>query len=239
MSGAAALGLTGLGFAAWPRLSGLLAPTFTFEPIPDLPGFRRIAGAPVPPPALAGIGAGPGGDSAWSGLSTCALLYTEARRPGDVPVAYFSDYRCGFCRRLSPRLADLAQGSGVSLTWHELPLLGSASVQAARAALAARRQGAYAAFHDRLMDSSFVPNPAFLRRLAEEEGIDPDRLIADMDHPGVTRQLAITADLAGRFGFFGTPALVIGRTAALGAMPEARIDALITLERSEPAPACA
>ncbi|SHM58233.1 DSBA-like thioredoxin domain-containing protein [Roseovarius litoreus] len=239
MSGAAALGLTGLGFAAWPRLSGLLAPSFAFEPIPDLPGFRRIAGSPSAPAALVGIEDSQRTDSAWSGLSTCELLYTEARAPGDIPLAYFSDYRCTFCRRLSPRLADLAQTRGVSLTWHELPLLGPASMQAARAALAARRQGAYAAFHTRLMDSSFVPNPAFLRRLAQDEGIDPDTLIADMDHPGVTRQLAITADLARRFGFFGTPALVIGRTASLGAIPDARIDALIALERSEPAPACA
>ena len=55
-----------------------------------------------------------------------------------------------------------------------------------------------------------------------------------MDHPGVTRQLSITADLARRFGFVGTPALVIGRTATLGALSDSRLERLIEIERQEP-----
>lgn len=239
MAGAASLVLTALGVAAWPRLAAMFDPKVAFDPIPGLPGFRRERGAPTAPAnALAGLG-GQGALDAAPGLSVCDLLFTETRSAGDVPLAYFSDYRCTFCRRLSPRLAALAQTSGISLTWHELPLLGPDSTLGARAALAARRQGAYDAFHSRMMDSSFVPNPAYLRRLAQDTGIDPDRLIADMDHPGVTRQLAITADLARRFGFFGTPALVIGRTATLGALSDSRLERLIEIERQEPTPPCA
>ena len=210
-------------------------PQVRVEPIPGLPGFRRVAGTPAAPQdtttALR--------EWSWSGLSPCDLLFTAPRAAGDVPIAYFSDYNCGFCRHLSPRLADLATAADVSVTWHELPLLGPASTRAARAALAARKQGAHVAFHARLMDRSGGLADATLRDLARREGLDPDRLIADMDAPGVTRQLAITADLGRRFGFVGTPALVIGRTAALGALSDARLENLIALERQEATPPCA
>lgn len=206
-----------------------------FDPIPGLPGFRRVAGTPAAPQDTATALR----EWSWSGLSPCDLLHTAPRAAGDVPIAYFSDYNCGFCRQLSPRLARLSQTADLSVTWHELPLLGPASIRAARAALAARNQGAHAAFHARLMDRAIAPTPATLRDLARQERLDPDRLIADMQAPGVTRQLAITADLARRFGFFGTPALVVGRTATLGAISEVRLENLIALERQEPAPPCA
>ena len=136
MAGAASVVLTALGVAAWPRLSAMLDPQVAFDPIPGLPGFRRERGAPAAPAnALAGL-SGQGAPDAAPGLSVCDLLFTETRSAGDVPLAYFSDYRCTFCRRLSPRLAALAQTSGISLTWHELPLLGPDSTLGARAALA-------------------------------------------------------------------------------------------------------
>jgi 2-hydroxychromene-2-carboxylate isomerase len=93
-------------------------------------------------------------------------------------------------------------------------------------------------FHDRLMGTPIVPNDAYLRRIATDAGIDGDRLLDDMASDAVTDQLARTARLARLFGFYGTPALVVGRTALLGSVEKWQLRRLIEMEgtSSEPAP---
>ncbi|MDW3118280.1 MAG: DsbA family protein [Roseovarius pacificus] len=71
--------------------------------------------------------------------------------------------------------------------------------------------------------------------MADEEGANPDQLIADMEDPDVSRQLGTTAALASRFGFFGTPALVVGRTAFMGDIGQRQLEALIELEQQNSA----
>lgn len=77
----------------------------------------------------------------------CNGLFGGPPPAGVVPIASFSDYNCPFCRVLTERLSNLEErsGGGVRITWHEWPRLGPTSLSAARAALAADMQGAYAA----------------------------------------------------------------------------------------------
>ncbi|WP_162932982.1 DsbA family protein [Roseovarius sp. EL26] len=163
----------------------------------------------------------------------CDALFTRPRSNSTVPIAYFTDYRCVYCRQIGPMLERLGQNAQIAVTFHELPLLGPSSVQSARAALAARQQGAYDVFHKRLMGTPFLPNAAYLRQLAQDTGLDPDQLITDMDHPKIDRQLRQTAALAKLFGFYGTPALVVGRTAVLGNISQRKLKRLIAHEASE------
>ncbi|TCO74225.1 DSBA-like thioredoxin domain-containing protein [Rhodovulum euryhalinum] len=218
---------------------------FDFSEIPGLPGFRRIgqgavsAGSPV----LIGLDAGaPAPPRAAPGelrADLCAHLFGGAIGTGAVPVAYFSDVRCSYCRVLTPLVHERSSGAAASirLAWHELPLLGESSVLAARAALAAGFQGAGPAIHARLAATRLVPTQAALVRLAEDIGIDGARLVADMAAPRVDRQLAVSLGLAGLFGFPGTPALVVGRTAVLGRIEAGDLDRLIALEAAEAATA--
>ncbi|WP_425439227.1 DsbA family protein [Poseidonocella pacifica] len=122
------------------------------------------------------------------------------------------------------------------MSFHELPIYGPPSELAARAAIAAGFQGAHSAFHHRLMGSPVVPTRAYLLKLAEDAGIDTARLLSDMQRPEVDRRLATTRALADLFGFVGTPALVVGRTAALGRVSKHTLDELVDLERNERAP---
>ena len=205
--------------------------------MPGLPGFRRIAGGDV----------SAGGDPALLGLSSqerpeidagtfCAGLFVTEVPPGAVPVAYFSDSRCAFCRVMSPMLKQMEERGEIAVTWHEFPILSEASEVAARAALAARQQGAYVIFHQRLMGTPFLPNAAYLRAIAADAGIDAHRLMKDMETPVVDRQLATTAALARRLGFYGTPGLVIGRTVVLGQLDDTGLRRLVMAERAESAP---
>lgn len=218
-----------------PAIRHLRAPALTYAPLPGLPGFRKLSGGAVSggDPLLIGVGEDP--QSASPG-EVCAHLFDDTTPDGAVPIAYFSDARCVYCRVLSPLLHEIAETEPVSITWHDLPLLGETSRRAARAAVAARRQGAYRTFHDRLMGTPFVPNNAYLRQLAQDAGIDPDRLLRDMASDPVETHLDRTARIARAFGFYGTPALVVGRTAILGTVERRQLRRLIAAETTSSDP---
>ena len=230
-----------------PRIRRLLAPDFAFAPLADPPGFRRLAAGDLsrgidPFVGLGDDQAAPVGAARGLRDGLCRALFGVTGVPdGVVPIASFSDYRCPYCRILTQKLAVLEKESrgAVDVTWHEWPLLGATSEMAAKAALAAARQDAYAAFHEKLMGGAFVPTPAYLADLAGRSGIDPDRLIADMNSPGVAAEIEQSRALAALFRFPGTPALVVGRTVVAGAIGDAEIARLVEREREEgPPPGC-
>lgn len=234
------LALCGLIFwfaAPWIERT-LLVGDFDFAALEHPAGFRHIrtgdvSGALDP---LAGVNGGGDPQNSQTGeldaRELCLALFGAEAAAGVVPIAYFSDYRCPYCRVLSEHLAELEdeRPEDVRIAWHEWPVFGEPSELAARAALAAKRQDAYAAFHERLMRSSFVPTPAYLRSLSEELGIDADRLLEDMQSPDIGREIGEARALAGIFGFPGTPGLVVGRTVVVGAIGEAELRALVDRE---------
>lgn len=168
--------------------------------------------------------------------NVCGALYAGlSLTPEQVPLASFSDYYCPFCRVQTKRLAKFAKSNDekVAVAWHELPLLGENSNIAAKAALAAKKQGAYVEFHDRLMRTPFVASPEYLSQLSKDLGVDEDRLLADMASDDVAEELENSAALSRAFAFVGTPALVIGRTVVQGQVSNRLIGKIITLEREE------
>ncbi len=231
------------GFAAWKYAPALFEGPLEFEPIDDPAGFRKIEGgdrsaAFDPFVGLSSQETDPNEAIAKARVRAdiCSALYGgEAGAADVVPVASFSDYYCPYCRVQTQKLVEIEERSsgGVKVVWHELPLLGETSDLAAKAALAAKRQGAYVAFHKRLMKSAFRASPEYLRILAKDIGIDHDRMIADMASQSVQDELHDSAALAGIFAFVGTPALVIGKTVIQGQISDRRIEQLIELERSE------
>ena len=234
--GLAVAGLAAAAVLAGPRLvPGLwprLAPGPDLVPDPVLPGFRRLDGLAVTagPPALAGIGADPAPEA---GPLACADLFPGGVIPGRVPVAVFTDINCPHCRVMEPWLTGLP-ADRVTLSWHDLPLLGPASDAGARAIIAAGAQGAEAQLRDRLHRSRFVPDAAYLTALATDAGLDPDRLLAEMAAPATTARLAASVALARRLGLAGTPALVIGDIIAPGRLERAELDALIAMAGPPP-----
>ncbi|MFO6463440.1 DsbA family protein [Jannaschia sp. KMU-145] len=231
------------GTAAYGRLTGM---DLAYEPMEWPEGFRKlVAGstssggfdpfvgldAPATPDRAV--------DTAAVEADPCGALFGGPLDSGIVPIASFSDYNCPFCRVLTQRLAAYeAAEDGVRVVWHELPILGDGSRAAARAALAAKRQGAYVAFHERLMRSPFEPTDEYLRVLAADLGIDADRLAADMASDAVADEIATSLALARGLATVGTPVLVIGRTVIEGAPDMDTIKRIVAEEREQP-PICA
>lgn len=240
------LGTVGLGYAAFRTVPLLIPEKLVLEPLNSPIGFRKyVAGeissgfdlfvgldTPDSPEVLARK------EAAFERVSedVCSSLYRGLSPTGNqVPMASFSDYYCPFCRVQTKRLGEMvdAMPEAVSVAWHELPLLGDNSNLAAKAALAAKRQGAYVAFHDQLMKSPFVASDEYLQRLSRELNVNFDQLQVDMKSAEIATELEESAALARVFSFIGTPALVIGRTVVQGQVSDNMIGKIIALEREE------
>jgi len=162
-----------------------------------------------------------------------ALPFRGAARPTAI-VAEFFDYRCPHCRRMSPVVTDLVRADrDLRVVLIDLPILGPASVTAARAALAAQRQGRYLEMHDALMRLRGEPTEAEILRLAAELRLDAERLRRDMADPGIALRLDANLRLAQALGVQGTPAYVVGSELLPGAVSAEALRAAIARARAE------
>lgn len=167
------------------------------------------------------------------------ILYDTSNAPvignpdGDVTMVEFFDYNCPFCHRAKGELdALLAADPNIRVVMREWPVLGEGSTFAARAALAARAQGKYAAFHDALMTMQGRAEEQSVMRVAATVGLDVDQLRRDMDAPEVAEHLQISSGLARSLGFSGTPSFVIGDTLAPGAISRDQMATLVAAARA-------
>lgn len=234
------------GYTALRTVPSLLPERLEFEPLNTPIGFRKYvagetSGGFDPFVGLGSVDRAEATARKASALKRvsediCDALYGDLETTASkIPMASFSDYYCPFCRVQTKRLADMSQEmkEEVAVAWHELPLLGDSSNLAAKAALAAKRQGAYVAFQERLMKTPFQATPEYLRRLSDDLGVDDTRLVADMESAEIAQELENSAALAQVFSFVGTPALVIGRTVVQGQISNKTIGQIVELEREE------
>lgn len=166
-------------------------------------------------------------------------LYNDKASPvsgnpnGDITIVEFLDYNCGFCKSVQSTVEAVLKSDGkIRLVNKELPVVGGeSSVLAARAALAAARQGKYEALHDRLMQAKTRIDMAAIEREAAAAGIDIARLKRDMDEPAIRKQIEDNLELSRAVGVTGTPAFIIGGKLVPGAIGEATLRKLIAEAR--------
>ncbi|WP_170752633.1 DsbA family protein [Ruegeria lacuscaerulensis] len=133
---------------------------------------------------------------------------------GDITLVEFMDYRCGYCRRAVPEVAELlAEDGNIRFVIKEFPILGDASVVSSRFAVATKHvagDDAYKQVHDALMEFGGEPNEVTLRRLSDGLGLDSDAIMEAMDSDRVTDEINQTRELARRMQISGTPSFVLG-----------------------------
>jgi len=143
-----------------------------------------------------------------------------------VTVVEFFDYNCGFCKQSSDWLQNVMDKypEDVRVVFKELPILDGrtkTSRNAAKAALAAARQGKYRTMHFSLMNERSLTKERVFA-IAEKAGLDMEKLKKDMEDTGMDRQLEDGLLLANRIpSLTGTPFFVIGDDFIAGANVEA------------------
>jgi len=166
----------------------------------------------------------------------CDALFRDSNSPAvgnrdsEIQIVAFLDYRCPYCRKLTNIMAKM-QADNVRIVYKEWPILGDSSLLAARAGLAADKQGKYLAFHTRLMNSRLIPTAAYIEEVAAEVGLNQLQLITDMNSAVTTHAIQRTSALASALGLLGTPALVVGRTIVQGEITRSQLERLIENER--------
>lgn len=158
---------------------------------------------------------------------------------GDVTVVEFFDYNCPYCRQVSPMLEDaMASDGGIRVVYKEFPILGPNSVFAAKAALAAARQGRYAEFHTAMMSAAGPADEKLVLDTAAAIGLDVQRLRSDMEDPALQAEIDRNLDIAVALKINGTPAFVVGDEVLRGATDLATLQGLVGAARqATPTPA--
>lgn len=130
---------------------------------------------------------------------------------GDVALVEFFDYRCPYCKQVQPTLETLLRKDpNLRFVYKEMPVLGPSSVVAAHAALAARLQGKYEAFHNAMMAAKGQISDDVVYHVAGSVGLDVDRLKRDMESSEIDQAVKANLALAEALDIRGTPGFVIG-----------------------------
>jgi protein-disulfide isomerase len=173
--------------------------------------------------------------------SHAGLLFDSPRQvtlgnpKGDVTVVEFFDYNCGFCKRALADMMELLKDPNLRIVLKELPVLGPASTEAARVAVAVRLQDAqgekYLAFHRKLLTDRGSADKMRALAVARALGLDMARLERDLASDEIRATLEESAQLARALGISGTPAYVIGNAVVPGAIGAARLRDVIKAAR--------
>jgi len=167
-------------------------------------------------------------------------IYEDAASPiagntdGDVVIVEFFDYQCGYCKSVVDRLMKTVKTDGkIKLVFKEFPILGPQSVFAARAALAAKKQGKYFEFHNAMMRLRGKLNQVSVFALAKSVGLDTKQLANDMRDPAIEKALRANFALARTLRINGTPAFIIGDQMVPGAVSQQMLESYIEQARKK------
>ena len=160
--------------------------------------------------------------------------FMGAGEEADIVIYEFSDYNCGYCKRVYEDLQTvLADDDKVRLVLKEFPILAQSSLDAARAAVAAQMQGKFERFHIGMMEWRGPISMDSILEVASDADIDIEQLQADMKTEAVTNVIERTRYTAQELEISGTPALIIGTEMVPGAVSADEIKKIIAQEREK------
>lgn len=166
-------------------------------------------------------------------------IYSDADSPvignpkGDFAIVVFFDYNCGYCRKSLTELQTLIDMDPMlRVVYKEFPILGPQSQVAAIAALAAKRQGRYAAFN-RALFATDGAGDAMIKVVSDKLKLNYAKLQQDMADPKLGQEIERNAKLAAALDINGTPAYIVGDQIIPGAIDMTSLATLIAAERAK------
>lgn len=147
---------------------------------------------------------------------------------GDVTIVEFFDYNCGWCKKGFPEVVNLIEkDKNLRVVLKEFPIFGGDSDYAAMAAIASRKQNKYWELHQALFSHEGKITQAVVDELAAKQGLDMEKLKADMKDPAVAQELAATHALAQSLSINGTPAFIVDDKVSPGYLPADTLAAMV------------
>jgi len=154
---------------------------------------------------------------------------------GDITIVEFMDYRCGYCKRAYPEVAELISRDGnIRYIVKEFPILGEESVLASRFALATKQvagDAVYDEVHATLMQFQGNISEGALERVSDSFGLDTDAIMAEMFSDDVTAIINGNRALAERMRISGTPTFVVDDQMLRGYVPLDQMQQIVAAVR--------
>ena len=152
---------------------------------------------------------------------------------GDVTVIEFMDYNCSWCKKAMNEVAGIVEADrNVRFVFKEFPIFGAGSEFAAKAAMAAARQGKYWELHQALFQHDGPVTEDVTKQLAADLGLDMVKLEADMKDTAISKAISDTQALAVAMQINGTPAFIVDDQIFPGYVPKDQILAAIAAVRA-------
>lgn len=147
----------------------------------------------------------------------------EGSRSAPVQIVEISDFQCPFCGRVAPTLKqvqDVYQDK-VAIVWKHLPLAGlhQYAMDAAIASEAARNQGKFWEYHDKLFANQKQLTSQDLKKYAKDLGLDMAKFETDVADPATKQRVTSDAAELNSLGIVGTPAFFVNGHYLNGAQP--------------------
>ena len=150
---------------------------------------------------------------------------------GTTSIVEFFDYQCGYCKKMLRVLIKATnENPDLRVILKEYPILGPVSFTAAQASLASLKQDKYKDFHQSLMLMNGRISERAIFKVAEEVGLNIEKLKADMTDPEIFSIINSTRELGQKLAIRGTPALVINNEVIPGAISLNRLRNLLAEE---------
>ncbi|MDD2878235.1 MAG: thioredoxin domain-containing protein [Acidiphilium sp.] len=138
---------------------------------------------------------------------------------GSITIVDFYDTSCLPCRAMNQRIERLiARDPQIRYVPIDMPILGAQSELAAKALVAAARQGRFPAMQQRLLTQSHLPTPALLRADAASLGFNMPRFERDLASAATARAIAARLRWGATLGIHYVPIIYIGRNRIPGSM---------------------
>ena len=165
------------------------------------------------------------------------VSYVGGNPDGDITIVEFSDYRCPYCKRAHPEVAELLATDGnIRLIYKEFPILGPDSLATAQFALATLMVAgpeAYEKISNALMEMRGDPSEAALSNMANEFGLNATALLEKMKSPEVAQAIQANRALGQRLQISGTPTFILADQMIRGYVPLQNMRAMVDEARAE------
>ena len=161
----------------------------------------------------------------WEDLSTASNSPFVGPKDAKITIVEFFDFNCGYCKRLAPELMKVIKANkDVKFVFKPVTFLGS--VQIARAALAADKQGKFLEVYEAFLTHNGQVTPEVIEEIVKKAGLDYAKTKEIMETEEIRKALSDIADLSQKVEVRGVPTLIINGE-QLQAVDQAAIQAAI------------
>tara|TARA_B100001123_G_scaffold288066_1_gene321003 strand:+ start:974 stop:1717 length:744 start_codon:yes stop_codon:yes gene_type:complete len=161
---------------------------------------------------------------------------TVGNPDGDVTIVEFYDYNCPACKMMFNSIDQLLkEDKNVKVVFVEFPIFGPQSDTNAHLAQAVHHlyPDKYFDFHSKLMSFEGRANKQDALDMAQQLGMDPNKLEKEAETPEVDQRIEKNKDLAIELAIEGTPAVIVGTRMINSALPIDQLKAEVATARDE------